>query len=152
MEQSISQTDFFCPNKYCSDHGRRGLGNISVQNRYGKNHKRLLRCKTCDGKFSERRLTFFYRMHTKEAKIKEVIEYLLEGMSYREAANAAKIDKDTVQRIWKKFLDYCEESMNDLLEDFNIKLEDLITHLYNRTTRKSRYGLAYKMMTEGKTE
>lgn len=91
-------------------------------------------------------------MHTKEAKIKEVIEYLLEGMSYREAANAAKIDKDTVQRIWKRFLDYCEESLNDLLEEFNIQLEDLVTHLYNRTSRKNRYNLAYKMMSEGKAE
>jgi transposase-like protein len=152
MEQTIAHLDFFCPNKYCPDYSKRGLGNISVRNRYGKNHKRLLRCKSCDAKFSERKLTFFYRMHTKEAKIKEVIEYLLEGMSYREAANAAKIDKDTVQRIWKRFLDYCEESLNDLLEEFNIQLEDLVTHLYNRTSRKNRYNLAYKMMSEGKAE
>lgn len=130
--------DFFCPNKYCNDHGKRGLGNIIVNNRYGKAHRRLLRCNTCKAKFSERRVTFFYRMHTKETKIREVIEYLLEGMSYREAAHAAKIDKDTVQRIWKRFLDYCEESLNDLLEEFNIKLEDLILHIYNRTHNVSR--------------
>ena len=48
---------------------------------------------------------------------------------------AAEIDKDTVQRIWKKFVLYCEESMDVLLKEFNLKLEDLITLLYSRNIK-----------------
>jgi LacI family transcriptional regulator len=138
MDIPLEIYGFFCHNKYCGDHGKKGLGNIIVHNRYGRYHRRLLKCKTCNSKFSERRETFFYGMHTKETKIKEVIRYLLSGMSYREAATAAEIDKDTVQRIWKRFLNYCEESMNSLLDEFNIKLEDLVMLLYSRTYKESR--------------
>ncbi len=135
MEIPLKIDDFFCPNKYCDYHGKKGLGNIIVHYTYGRDQRKLLRCKTCNSKFSERRETLFYRMHTKETKIKEVINYLLGGMSYREAATAASVDKDTVQRIWKRFLDYCEESLNNMLEEYNIRLEDLIKHLYNRSYR-----------------
>lgn len=138
MDIPFNVYDFFCPNEYCDDHGKRGLGNIIVHYRYGKEHRKLLKCKTCNSKFSERRISFFFGMHTKEEKIKEVIEYLLGGMSYREAAVNAKIDKDTVQRIWTRFLDYCEESMGSLLSEFDIKLEDLVMLLHKRSYRGNR--------------
>ncbi|MBI5188862.1 MAG: helix-turn-helix domain-containing protein, partial [Nitrospirae bacterium] len=120
------------------DHGKRGLGNIVIYDRYGKDRRKLLKCKTCNFRFSERRSTFFFGFHTKESKIKEVILYLLKGMSFREAATASELDKDTVQRIWKRFVLYCEESMDSLLKEFNIKLEDLIMLLYNRTQKRVR--------------
>lgn len=135
METSLKLWDFFCPNESCGNYGNRGLGNIIVYDRYGKDRRKLLKCRTCNSKFSERRSTFFFGLHTKEGKIREVIRYLLEGRSFREAAEAAEIDKDTVQRIWKKFVLYCEESMDVLLKEFNIKLEDLITLLYSRNIK-----------------
>ncbi len=130
--------DFFCPNEACGDYGKRGSGNIVVYDTYGKYRRKLLKCRTCNARFSERHSTFFFGLHTKETKIKEVIFYLLEGMSFREAADASDLDKDTVQRIWKRFLLYCEESMDSLLKEFNIKLEDLIQLLYRRIPRRAR--------------
>jgi len=59
-------------------------------------------------------------------------------MSFRETAAAANIDKDTVQRIWKRFVLYCEESMDSLLKEFNIKLEDLIMLLYKRIQKRTK--------------
>lgn len=137
MVLSAETAGFFCPNDTCPDYGKRGMGNIILYNRYGRDHRKLLKCRTCNFKFSERRNTFFFGLHTKESKIKEVILYLLEGMSFREAALTAGIDKDTVLRIWKRFVAYCEESMDGLLREFNIKLEDLITLLYKR---RGHYG------------
>ncbi len=137
MVLSSETAGFFCPNGTCPDYGKRGMGNIILYNRYGRDHRKLLKCRTCNFKFSERRNTFFFGLHTKESKIKEVILYLLEGMSFREAALTAGIDKDTVLRIWKRFVAYCEESMDGLLREFNIKLEDLITLLYKR---RRHYG------------
>lgn len=132
MEFSLNLSDFFCPNEYCDNHGKKGLGNIVIYDRYGKDRRRLLRCRTCNFRFSERRNSVFFGLHTRESKIREVIFHLLEGMSFREAAHASDLDKDTVQRIWKRFLEYCEESMDSLLKEFNMKLEDLIMLLYNR--------------------
>jgi len=135
MEISVNLWDFFCPNESCTDYGKRGSGNIVIYDRYGRDRRKLLKCRTCNSKFSERRSTFFFGLHTEEGKIRQVILYLLEGKSFREAASAAKIDKDTVQRIWKKFVAYCEESMEALLKEFNIELEDLISLLYRRNIK-----------------
>ncbi len=128
--------DFFCPNESCGDHGKKGLGNIVIYHRYGKDQRKLLKCKTCKFTFSERRNTLFFGLHTNESKIKEVIFHLLEGMSFREAASASDLDKDTVQRIWKRFEVYCEETMETLLKEFNIKLEDLIMLFYKRIPKR----------------
>jgi hypothetical protein len=136
MDISLKLSDYFCPNEACDDHGKRGLGNIIVYHKYGKDRRKLLKCKTCNFRFSERRSTLFFGLHTKESKIKEVILNLLEGMSFREAAIASGLDKDTVQRIWKRFLLYCEDTMINLLEEFNIKLEDLIILLHRRIQKR----------------
>lgn len=133
MVFSAEIAGFFCPNEACPDYGKRGMGNITLYNKYGRENRRLLKCRTCNFKFSERRNTFFFGLHTKESKIREVIAYLLEGQSFREAAATAGIDKDTVLRIWKRFVAYCEESMEGLLREFDIKLEDLIVLLYQRS-------------------
>jgi len=136
MEISLNPEGYFCPNESCGLHGKKGLGNIVLINAYGKNRRRLLRCKTCNSRFSERRSSVFFGLHTTEAKIKEVICHLLEGMSFREVANASDLDKDTVQRIWKRFVRNCEESMDSLLKEFNIQLEDIIMLLYRRIPKR----------------
>jgi len=57
MELDLSQ--HFCPNPDCKDYGRKGLGNITTNTTFGKQKIRLLRCKTCNKRFSERRNTVF---------------------------------------------------------------------------------------------
>jgi transposase-like protein len=136
MTSAFETGNVFCPNKTCSDHRMKGLGNIFVVDRYGKDRRRLLKCRTCNFRFSERRNTAFFGLHTQETKIHDVILYLLNGMSFRETACATDLDKDTVQRIWKRFLEYCEESMDGLLKEFNIRLEDLIMLLYKRIQKR----------------
>lgn|SRR4030043_1267317 len=138
MQIPMKFGNFFCPNESCHDHAKRGLGNIIIYDRYGRNRRKLLKCKTCNSTFSERRSSFFFGLHTKETTIKEVIHHLLEGMSFREAAIASDLDKDTVQRIWKRFLLSCEDSVESLLKEFNIKLEDLISLLYKRTQKRMK--------------
>ncbi len=142
MVFSAETAGFFCPNESCPDYGKKGLGNIVLHNKYGRDNRRLLKCRTCHFKFSERRNTFFFGLHTKESKIREVMACLLEGMSFREAAATARIDKDTVLRIWKRFVANCEESMEGLLKEFDIKLEDLIILLYQRRGQTRRSYMA----------
>ncbi len=132
MTISADIKEFFCINRDCIDYGKRGQGNIVVYDRYGTSKRRLLKCKTCNIRFSERRNSFFFGLHTEETKVRDVIGYMLKGKSVREAATIVGIDKDTVLRIWKRFIAYCEESMEGLLSDFNLRLEDLIRLLYER--------------------
>lgn len=138
MTLSADLKDFFCINRDCTDYRKKGQGNIIIYNRYGNSNRRILKCKTCNVRFSERRNSFFFGLHTEETKVKDVIGYLLKGKSVREAASITGIDKDTVLRIWKKFVAYCEESMEGLLGEFNIRLEDLIRLLYERGARSQK--------------
>ena len=48
---------FCCQNRDCPDYGRRGAGNLTVPMRYGPQRRRLLRCRTCKARFSERKGT-----------------------------------------------------------------------------------------------
>jgi LacI family transcriptional regulator len=136
MEISINPNNYFCPNATCGNHGKRGQGNIVLHNTYGKNRRRLLKCTSCNSRFSERQSSVFFGLHTKETKIREVILYLIEGMSFREVADASDLDKDTVQRIWKRFVRNCEDSMESLLKEFNVRLEDIIMLLYRRIPKR----------------
>ncbi|HMB05784.1 MAG TPA: hypothetical protein VKP69_18865, partial [Isosphaeraceae bacterium] len=46
---------FCCQNSDCPDAGRRGAGNLTVTGRLGKHRQyRLLYCRTCRARFSER--------------------------------------------------------------------------------------------------
>ena len=49
---------FCCLNSDCPDHGKRGAGNLTVTSRYGPDKsRRMLRCRTCKARFSERKGT-----------------------------------------------------------------------------------------------
>ncbi len=111
----------YCPNKKCADYRRSGDKNISVIDRYGKSHQRLLRCKTCGFRFSERRRTIFFGLHTDENTISKALMFLLEGKSIRKTAEEVGLDKDTVQRIWKRAAKNWEMLLEEFLEDLNLK-------------------------------
>ena len=53
---------FCCLNSRCPDFGRRDAGNLTVTGRLGKSRQfRLLSCRTCRDRFSERKGTPLYR-------------------------------------------------------------------------------------------
>lgn len=119
----------YCPNRRCIDYRKKGIKNISVIDRYGKSRYRLLRCKTCGFRFSERRWTIFFGLHTDEGTIKETLISLLGGKSIRKTAEEVGLDKDTVQRIWRRLVEGWGMVLEEFLEDLNLQnvdFEDLI--------------------------
>jgi len=44
---------FWCWQKDCPDFGKKGAGNIVLKERYGKDNRALLKCRTCGHCFSE---------------------------------------------------------------------------------------------------
>lgn len=88
-----------CLNPACADHGVRGGANLVVHGRYGQQKQyRLLRCRTCNTRFSERKGTALYRSHLSEEQVVSVLEHLAEGCGVRQTERLVKVHRDTVMR------------------------------------------------------
>lgn len=89
---------FCCQNPYCPDYGKRGEGNLTVCASYGKQKRRLLYCRTCKARFSERKGTVFFRSRLPEEKIDSVFAHIQEGCGVRKTGRLVGVDKQTVVR------------------------------------------------------
>jgi transposase-like protein len=90
---------FCCLNSHCPDLGRRNAGNLTVTGRLGKSRQfRLLYCRTCRARFSERKGTPLYRAHLPEDKATSILEHIHEGCGVRQTARLVKVHPDTVSR------------------------------------------------------
>jgi hypothetical protein len=91
---------FCCQNHDCRLHGQRDAGNLSVCDRYGKHHQiRLLYCKACKSRFSERKGTPLFHSCLPQEKAISVLEHLVEGHGVRETERLVRVHRDTVMRL-----------------------------------------------------
>ncbi len=137
MKLDLSQ--HFCPNSNCTDYGLKGLGNIATSTTFGKNNIQLLRCKTCNKRFSERHDTVFSGLHLDEKTVVEILLCLAEGMSIRGCARVKSVNKDTVQRILERARQHCIKVLNDLLKDLHLtecQLDELWSFIKKRVFPK----------------
>ena len=90
---------FCCQNLECPDYGKRGAGNLSVCDHYGADkRRRMLRCKTCKTRFSERRGTPLFGATLPEEKIVSLLEHIDEGCGVRKTGRLVGVHRDTVSR------------------------------------------------------
>jgi LacI family transcriptional regulator len=89
---------FCCLNRACPDYGRRGAGNLTVPMRYGPQRRRLLRCRTCKARFSERKQTPLFDSRLPADKAAGVLRHLADGCGVRQTGRLVGVDKDTVAR------------------------------------------------------
>lgn len=90
---------FCCQNPQCVDYGKRGAGNLMVNMRYGSQKQwRLLKCRTCHERFSERKGTPLFDSRLSEEKVVAVLAHLSEGCGVRKTSRLAGVDKDTITR------------------------------------------------------
>jgi transposase-like protein len=75
------------------------LDNLAIRKVYGRDGIRLLRCRSCQEEFSERRNTALFNTKVSEAKAEEVIDHLDEGCSVRSTSRLTKVAKATVNII-----------------------------------------------------
>lgn len=98
-----SLSEFCCQNPRCVAYGARGAGNLTVCGRIGKHkHIRLLYCRTCKKRFSERKGTVFYRSHMPEAKVISILQHVQEGNGMRQTGRLLNVKEDTVIRYAKR--------------------------------------------------
>ena len=98
MKEDLSR--FYCQNPQCPDHGRRGAGNLTVCARYGEDQqRRLLYCRTCKARFSERKGTPLSDSRLPPDKALAVLKHLADGCGARQTGRLVGVDKDTVVRF-----------------------------------------------------
>jgi LacI family transcriptional regulator len=94
---------FCCLNSRCPDHGVRGGENLSVCGHYGKGDSiRFLRCRSCGGRFSERKGPPLFRSHLPPEKATAVLEHVAEGRGARQTERLVGVHRDTVTRSSRK--------------------------------------------------
>ena len=144
----IDLSNYFCPNPNCEDHGIRGKGNITTSTRYGKNKTHLLRCKTCNQRFSENRNTIFMHSNYNKETIQRIILAVAECNSIRGTARILCLDKDGVNRVVLKAGDHCKKILENLIRDLCLnecQLDELWTFIKKRKlfpTKISRKNMA----------
>jgi transposase-like protein len=90
---------FCCLNSDCPDHGKRGAGNLTVTSRYGPDKaRRMLRCRTCKTRFSERKGTPLFDARLPPGKVESVLEHVAEGCGVRQTGRLCKVAPNTVAR------------------------------------------------------
>ncbi len=91
---------FCCLNSDCPDHGKRAAGNLTVTSRYGPDKaRRMLRCRTCKARFSERRGTPLFDSRLPPGKAESVLEHVAEGCGVRQTGRLCRVNRGTVGRL-----------------------------------------------------
>ena len=91
---------FCCLNSDCPEHGKRGAGNLTVTSRSGPDkQRRMLRCRTCKSRFSERKGTPLFDSRLAPAKVESVLEPIAEGCGVRQTGRLCQVNRNTVGRL-----------------------------------------------------
>src|SRR3954454_24490374 len=91
---------FCCLNSHGPDRGKRGAENLTVTSRYGPDKsRRMLRCRTCKVRFSERKGTPLFDSRLAPEKSEAVLEHIAEGCGVRQTGRLCKVNRGTVGRL-----------------------------------------------------
>ena len=119
MSQGGLQPDdlstFCCQNPKCPDYGQRGKGNLTAPMRYGPRQRRLLRCKTCKARFSERKGTPLFGAQLPADKVVDVLHHLAEGVGVRKTSRLVGVNKNTVVRYCRLAGDHAQQLHDELV-------------------------------------
>ena len=107
---------FCCLNPECPDYGKRGQGNLGVTARYGaENKRRVLRCTTCNGRFSERKGTPLFDARLPQEKVLAILSHLAEGCGVRKTSRLVGVNKDTVTRYALRAGEHAQQLHDELV-------------------------------------
>jgi LacI family transcriptional regulator len=114
VEEDLSR--FCCQNPDCPDFGLRGIGNLTVCGRYGKARRhRLLYCRTCKDRFSQRKGTPLFGTCLPEDKAIDLIEHWAERNGVRATARLVGVHRDTVVRYCRRLGEHARQLHDELV-------------------------------------
>ena len=106
---------FCCLNPDCPDHGTRGHGNLTVTARYGPRRTRMLRCRTCTARFSDRTGTPLFGTRLSPDTVTDILAHVAEGVGTRKTARLVGVHRDTVTRYTRVAGDHAQQRHDDLV-------------------------------------
>jgi hypothetical protein len=94
---------FFCHNSACSDHGKRGHGNVYFRGWSGRGKSiRMVYCRTCKKSYSQHKGTALERSQLPPDKAVCVLDHLREGVGIRATSRLTGVSRDTISRYLAK--------------------------------------------------
>ena len=107
---------FCCLNSDCPDHGKRGSGNLTVPHRYGPGKsRRMLRCRTCKARFSERKGTPLFDARLPPEKVESVLGHVAEGCGVRQTGRLCRVNPNTVGRYSRIAGEHARDAHDELV-------------------------------------
>jgi len=106
---------FCCLNPACPDYGQRNHGNLTVPARYGPRRTRVLRCSTCQDRFSERKGTPLFDTRLPPDQVVAVLAHVAEGIGTRKTARLVGVHRDTVARYIRRAGDHARLLHDELV-------------------------------------
>jgi LacI family transcriptional regulator len=91
-------SQFCCLTPDCPDNGKGGRGNLSVCGCYGKYQRRLLYCRSCKARFSERKGTQLFDSRRPPEKALGLLRHLADGCGDRKSGRLGGVNKNTAAR------------------------------------------------------
>ena len=108
-------SNFCCQNPDCPDYGKRNQNNLTVCGIYGAHEHRLLRCRTCRSRFSERKGTVLFNSKIDSNQAVSVLEHLSEGCGVRKTSQLTQVSLGTVARLSKKAGNHAKKAHDELV-------------------------------------
>ena len=107
---------FCCLNSECPDCGKRAAGNLTVTGRYGPGKsRRMLRCRTCRSRFSERKGTPLFDARLPPEKVESVLEHVAEGGGVRQTGRLCRVAPNTVARYSRLAGQHAKDAHDELV-------------------------------------
>jgi transposase-like protein len=107
---------FCCQNEQCPDYGKRGRDNLTVCGRYGKHeHIRLLYCRSCKARFSERKGTPLFGSQLSQDKAVSLFQHLADRNGVRATARQVGVAPNTVVRYSRLAGDHARQLHDELV-------------------------------------
>jgi transposase-like protein len=106
---------FCCLNPQCSASGKCDHRNLTVCMRYGKHQRRLLYCRCCKARFSERKGTPLFDSRLPPEKAVAVLAHIAEGVGVRQTGRLVGVSKDTVVRYGLRAGDHAQQLHDELV-------------------------------------
>jgi LacI family transcriptional regulator len=114
MPEDLSR--FCCQHTDCPDYGKRGHGNLTVCGHYGKTQRlRLLYCRTCKARFSERKGTPLFRSCLPEEKAIDLIKHIADRNGVRATERLTGVNRNTVVRYSRLLGDHARQLHDELV-------------------------------------
>ena len=136
MECEIELSNHWCPRKDCKNYGKTGGGNIIIKEKYGKEERYLLKCRTCGHCFSETRGTAFFCLHAPREEVLRVLAMLPEKGSIRGLARATHHSQNTISSWMKVAGEHCREVNDYFLQDLQlerVQVDEIWSYIKKRT-------------------